>query len=134
MRTKTELQHKSDYPVAFFACFLIFAHRFLAALAIAALPAAELRLSPEQVNGEIVLLLQGMSAPVGPAIEGLEVRRELDLDDAGAVGIRGVDTLSVVDEHVENDPRAVGRPLQVEAEYIWVPTWRWIGVRPAPSG
>jgi hypothetical protein len=32
---------KSDYPATFFACFLTFAYRFFAALAIAARPAAD---------------------------------------------------------------------------------------------
>ena len=32
---------KSDYPVTFFACFLTFAHRFFAALAMASLPVAD---------------------------------------------------------------------------------------------
>ena len=31
----------SSYPTTFLACFLTFAHRFFAALAIAALPAAD---------------------------------------------------------------------------------------------
>jgi hypothetical protein len=38
---QSRLEDKSGYPVAFFAFFLNFAHRFFAALAIAALPAAD---------------------------------------------------------------------------------------------
>ena len=58
----------------------------------------------------------GMRAPVGAVKQGVEVSRERDLLDVGTIRVCRVDALPAIDEHAENDPCAVRRPVREEGE------------------
>src|SRR6266581_8275894 len=80
--------------------------------------------SPALASGEIFmsssllayLWRNGVCAPVGAVKQGVEVSRERDLLDVGAVGIGRVDALAAIDVHAENDARLVWRPMGFERE------------------